>query len=204
MPAKKMKPPRAPLPAEEVRRLRPRGYVGIGHETIGSDVLALIRAVLMPEHVLGKEVVAKLRAVDADAWYPIATLLDPLDRLDKVLGESSLRKIGWTVFDLTHEKDMGRTVKSVRGIVYGIDGMYHAANRGDQIGGWRVISFEAGEATLEKNTPHNCIMEEGILEAGCRVAGVTPTIFQSECVRKGDAVCRFVIRSHVTDHRWNG
>lgn len=183
---------------------RPRGYVGTAHETIGSDIVALLKAVLMPEQMLGKEVVARLRCVEPTKWYPIATLLDPLDRLDTLLGESSLRKIGWTLFEQSHERAMRAAKVSVRAIVYGIDGMYHRANRGQDIGGWRVIQFEPGEAVLEKNTPHNCIMEEGILEAGCRVAGVVPTIFQSECIRNRGEVCRFVIRSHVIDQRWSG
>ncbi|MEO7111244.1 MAG: hypothetical protein ABI183_12470 [Polyangiaceae bacterium] len=183
---------------------RPRGYIGTAHQTIGSDITALLKAVLMPEQMLGKEVVSGLRQVEGHKWYPIAMLLDPLDRLDQLLGESSLRKIGWTLFEQSHEKAMRAAKVSVRAITYGIDGMYHRANRGQDIGGWRVVTFEPGEAVLEKNTPHNCIMEEGILEAGCRVAGVVPTIFQSECIRNGGVVCRFVIRSHVVDERWNG
>jgi hypothetical protein len=199
-----LKPRFAKAVVSGVEALRPRGYVGIDHETIGSDIVALLKAVLMPEPMLGKETVARLRSVQADKWYPIATLLDPLDRLDQLLGESSLRKIGWTMFAQSHEQTTRATKVSARAIVYGIDGMYHRANRGKDIGGWRVLKFDPGEAVLEKNTPHNCIMEEGILEAGCRVAGVVPTIFQSECIRNRGSICRFVIRSHVIDERWRG
>lgn len=188
---------------QSVRR-PPRGYIGIGHETIGSDILSLVRAVLMPEHVLGKEQVRMLRAVDPDQWYPIATLLEPLERLDAVLGESSLRKIGWTLFDLSHREAAANSLKSVRDVVYGIDGLYHHANRGEKIGGWEVLSFEPGEALLEKTTPHHCVMEEGILEAACKVVGVTPTIYQRACLRRGDDACRIVIQSHVRDARWTG
>ncbi|HEX7666878.1 MAG TPA: hypothetical protein VF407_20255 [Polyangiaceae bacterium] len=183
---------------------KPRGYVGIGHETIGSDILALSRAVLMPDQVLGKEMASSIRGVETEEWYPIRLLLEPLERLDAVLGESSLRKIGWKLFELSHREAMRAAAKSVKDIVYGIDGMYHRANRGKQIGGWKVLSFEPGEAVLEKTTPHHCIMEEGILEAGCKEFGVNPTIFQNECFRKGGEVCRITIRSHVTDARWTG
>lgn len=187
-----------------VKPKRPSGYVGIDHETIGSDIVALLTAVLMPEQLLGKDVVAGLRCVQVDQWYPIATLLDPLERLDRVLGQSSLRKVGWSLFAQSHEKAVRAEKASVRAIVYGIDTMYHRANRGKEIGGWRVLKFEPGEAVLEKNTPHNCVMEEGILEAGCRVAGLAPTIFQSECIRNHGSICRFVLRSHVVDERWSG
>lgn len=186
------------------KRAMPRGYVGLDHETIGSDIVSLVRAVLMPEAVLGKEAVRELRGVDPAEWYPIEMLLDPLERLDAMLGESSMRKIGWTLFELSHRDAMQGVVKSVRDVAYGIDAMYHRANRGERIGGWRVLKFEPGEAVLEKTTPHHCIMEEGILEAACKQIGLTPTIFQSACFRKGAEACKIVIRSHVRDARWGG
>jgi hypothetical protein len=49
---------------------RPRGYVGKGHETIGSDLLSVLGVVSMPAHVLGPELTGQLREVKADRWYP--------------------------------------------------------------------------------------------------------------------------------------
>jgi hypothetical protein len=43
--------------------------------------------------------------------------------------------------------------------------MYHHANRGTGIGGWKVLRFDAGYAELEKMTPHHCVMEQGILSS---------------------------------------
>jgi hypothetical protein len=182
----------------------PRAYQGIDHETLGSDVLSLLDSVLMPEQLLGAEVVSALRTLRHDGWYPIATLLEPLERLDKVLGPSSLRRVGWSIFKLSHEQELKRGTPSARDIVYGIDGMYHHANRGREIGGWQVVHFAPGEAHLEKTTPHHCVVEEGILEAAFRAIDVPAVIYQAACFRRGHEACRFVITSHVTGRKWTG
>ncbi len=158
----------------------------------------------MPELVLGKELFDKVQAVDGARWYPIAMLLEPLERLDGMLGPSSLRKVGLEIFKLSHEAAFRANASSGRDIVYGIDVMYHRANRGTEIGGWRVLSFEPGAATLEKTTPHHCVMEEGILEAGFRALGIPSVIYQTRCFRKGDEVCEYRITSHIADDRWMG
>jgi hypothetical protein len=182
----------------------PRGYRGINHETIGTDVLALVGSILMPEPILGKELTDRLRAVQPTRWYPIADLLEPLEELDRKLSPDSLRKVGRTLFSLSHEAQFRRSATSARDVVYGIQQLYRIANRGTDIGGWTVISFEPGRAILEKTTPHHCVMEEGILEAGLRVLNVPSVIHQTSCFRAGAEACRFSITSHVTDARWTG
>jgi hypothetical protein len=182
----------------------PRGYRGINHETIGTDILALLGSILMPEPILGPALTARLKAVKPTAWYPIADLLEPLEELDRKLNPDSLRKVGRTLFSLSHEEQFRKTATSARDVVHGIDRLYRAANRGTDIGGWSVVSFEPGKAILEKTTPHNCIMEEGILEAGLRVLNIPALIHQTSCFRAGAEACRFSITSHVTDARWSG
>ncbi len=182
----------------------PRGYRGIEHETVGSDVLALLDSVLMPEQLLGADVFRELRKLRHDGWYPISTLLEPLERLDRVLGPSSLRRVGWSIFKLSHEQGLLQGTPSARDVIYGIDGMYHRANRGTDIGGWEVLTWAPGEAHLEKTTPHHCVVEEGILEAALRALDVPAVIYQPKCFRRGDEACRFVITSHVTNRRWMG
>jgi len=181
---------------------KPRGYAGIDHETIGSDILSLLDAVLMPESILGRDLCEKLRATDPARWYPIERLLEPLERLDARLGPDSLRRVGWSLYKLSHEAAIRASATSARSIVYGIDGMYHRANRGKQIGGWSVLDFKPGQATLEKTTPHHCMMEEGILEAALKTVGVSATIHQPRCIRRGADACHLVLSSHVNDHRW--
>ena len=182
----------------------PKGYRGLGHKTLGSDVLALSETVRLPELLFDKESAEALRLVQPSAWYPIQMLLEPLERLDAVLGPSALRKIGVELFRLTHEAAFRSEASSARDIVYGIDGMYRRANRGIDIGGWEVLRFEPGAAALEKTTPHHCVMEEGILEAAFKALGLPAVIYQARCVRKGDQACEYHITSHVSDERWTG
>lgn len=195
--------PPSSVPASRVRRV-PLGYRGLGHETIGSDIQSLVDAVLMPEQIFGKELCDRPRSLKSTDWYPIGDLLDALEHVDRRLGADSMRKIGWSLFKLSHEAEVRAKCTSARDIVYGIDAMYHRANRGEAIGGWTVLDFSPGRALLEKTTPHHCVVEEGILEAGLRTVGVFATLHQETCFRRNDPTCRIVITSHVSDARWSG
>lgn len=183
---------------------RPQSYVGIGHETIGSDILAFLKAVHAPDLVLTPELNARLKQVKPDEWYPIQLLLDLLAQLQAKLGDMGLRSMGWSIFQGSHAQAVKANAKSARDIVYGIDEMYHRANRGSRIGGWKVLEFSPGLARLEKTTPHTCQVEEGILEEGLRAVGVSANVSQTRCFAKGDSACEFVITSKVTDARWTG
>ena len=149
---------------------KPSGYVGRRHETIGSDLLAVQRSLeslaekatqRLPAQIIGPEHLARLATVQPDHWYPVEWLLALMDRIEARIGRYALMQMGRVVFKLSHE---GKSpLASGRDVVFGVDAMYHAANRGEQIGGWRVVSFEPDRALLEKTTPHHCAMEEGIL-----------------------------------------
>ena len=89
-------------------------------------------------------------------------------------------------------------------VVFGIDGMYRHANRGEGIGGWKVTRFTPGVAVLEKTTPHFCALEEGILYEALHIVGAESLIVQSKCRSRGDALCEFELRSSVRDARWMG
>jgi hypothetical protein len=178
--------------------------VGRRHETIGSDILAVTRILRLPEQVLGAEEAEKLAKVDPTGWYPIEWLLDLMEALDQSVGQFGLMRMGRTLFELSHRERLIETARSARDVVYGIDGMYHHANRGIGIGGWRVIRFEPGHAELEKTTPHHCIMEQGILSGALTAVGCPSNVSQSQCFRQGADACVFVVSSALTDERWGG
>jgi hypothetical protein len=183
---------------------KPKGYLGQNHETIGSDILAVLHSLNLPHMVLGTKLTEQLEAIEPNAWYPISTLLDLMELLDKKMGANGLRKMGRILFQLSHEARVLEVAKSARDIIYGLDGMYHFANRGEQIGGWKVLDFRPGYALLEKTTPHHCAMEEGILGGALAAVGAPSTVTQPECFRKGAEACLFEIKSNLTDTHWTG
>jgi len=183
---------------------KPRGYVGLNHETIGSDILAVLKALHAPERALGSELLARLNTVKADQWYPISWLLEALEAMDQKLGTYALRNVGWKLFELSHAETVKKVASSARDILYGFDGFYRHANRGGNIGGWKVLSFAPGHAELDKTTPHHCMMEEGIIQEALRTMGVKSEVTQRECFRKGAESCVFLIDSPIRDARWSG
>ncbi len=179
-------------------------YANPTHETIGSDILAVLGVLRFPEQILGAEQVAELRRIQPDAWYPITTLLELLRALAKKGGHASLVQMGRQLFRDSHQARLTPRLSSAGDVVFGIDAMYHHANRGQDIGGWRVVRFSAGLAVLEKTTPHHCALEEGILHEALRIVGAESLIVQNHCRERGDALCEFELHSSVKDHRWVG
>jgi len=183
---------------------KPKGYLGVNHETIGSDILAVYQILKMPEQVLGQDEAQRLAAVNPEAWYPIEWLLELMDKLDRHVGHYGLMRMGRTLFKLSHQERVTQVAKCARDIIYGIDGMYHHANRGRQIGGWRVLKFDPGDAELEKTTPHHCVMEQGILAEALSAVGCPGIVSQRQCFRQGADCCIYTITSSFVDARWAG
>jgi hypothetical protein len=183
---------------------RPRGYIGRRHETLGSDILAVHRILKLPDQLLGAEESRRIAEIDPNAWYPIEWLLDLMERLDQAFGECALLRMGRTIFEISHKEQFVKIARCARDVVYGIDGMYHHANRGVAIGGWKVLRFEAAYAELEKNTPHHCVMEQGILAGALAVVGCPGSVGQTACFRKGAPTCIYAISSSFADARWSG
>lgn len=174
------------------------------HETIGSDILAVLHTLKYPDQVLGEAWVARLRTLEPTQWYPIETLLELLQALAKKAGHASVVQMGRQLFRDSHQKRLTPDLKSGGDVVFGIDAMYHHANRGKDLGGWKVMRFAPGVAVLRKTTPHHCALEEGILHEALHTVGTEALIVQSACMQRGDAHCEFEIRSSVRDERWLG
>lgn len=183
---------------------KPRSYIGLNHETLGSDILAVIKALHAPERALGPELTAKLKAVRPSGWYPISWLLEALEAMDQKLGTYALKNVGWKLFEMSHAENVKKVASSAHDILYGFDTIYHNANRGTSIGGWKVIAFSPGHAELDKTTPHHCVMEEGIMQEALRTIGVKAEVTQRQCFRQGAESCIFVVDSPITDARWMG
>lgn len=184
-------------------RRRPRGYVGQSHETIGSDILAVFGVVGMPKQTLGDEFVGRLQQVRADGWYPIELLIELMETLEQKLGPNALRQMGRKLFQASHQAHVQAHLKTAADVLYGFHGLYLNANRGKDIGGWRMLSFGKGVAKFEKTTPHHCVMEEGIVTEALNCLGIPASVTQEQCFRKGADCCVFVASSFIADEkRW--
>ena len=184
---------------------RPTGYLGRGHETIGSDILAVPHALRhllgtegaaprsLLESTLPRESLERLEHVEPNGWYPIEWLLELTEMLDQKLGRYGLRRVGRTLFKLSHEQRMAERMHYGVDVVRGIDTMYHHANRGEGIGGWSVLSIDDKKARLQKTTPHHCALEEGILSQALSAVSCRAVVAQAECFREGADACIFEI-----------
>jgi hypothetical protein len=171
---------------------------------LGSDILAISDVLASPKHILGEAWVDKLQRIEPDGWYPIGWLLEMTEIIAVKVGSSGLRQLGRKLFLQTHAERLKTSAKSARDVVYGIDAMYHHANRGDGIGGWTVLKFTPGVAELEKTTPHHCGMEEGILLEAFKLVDAPALVTQRQCCREGADSCIFVFSSAVNHLQWMG
>jgi hypothetical protein len=185
-------------------RKKPRNYVGQNHETIGSDILSVLAVIPLPGQILGPELMAAVKEVKPDGWYPISLLLDLLDRIDERVGRFGLLQMGRKLFQGSHAEQFKKVASTAADAVYGIDGMYHRANRGGGIGGWEVALFRPGRAELIKTTPHHCVMEEGILSEAMVTLGIPATVQQTVCLREGADHCRYAVASIISEEKWMG
>ncbi len=163
----------------------------------------MVKILKLPEQVLGKEEWERLQRVQADEWYPIEWLLGLMEILEAHVGPYGLMQMGRRLFELTHKERVKLIAKNAYDILYGIDNMYHHANKGRGIGGWRVTKFEPGLAELEKNTPHHCVMEQGILTEALLTVGCACNVSQIRCFRDGHDTCVYQVTSAFVDKRWS-
>lgn len=197
---------------------KPKGYEGLRHETVGSDILAVRDALAnlsgaskeedvrsTCRKVLGEASTSRIETIDPNRWYPIEWLLEMMDAIETKVGHNGLRRLGRLLFQRTHAAKFAEQARLARDVVYGIDAMYNAANRGMRIGGWKVRSFTSSLAELEKTTPHHCSMEEGIISEACSTLGVPVMVSQRECFRTGADCCVFVlVPTSMPEPKWGG
>ncbi len=183
---------------------KPDGYTSTDHEAIGSDILSVLNALMMPDAVLGKALHERVKAVKPASWYPIEFLVEVMDVVENKVGKAALASMGRRLFQLSHAERVKQSAKTAADIIFGLDEMYHHANRGQGIGGWRPVMFQPGRARVEKRTPHACVMEEGIVAEALKTIGVPALVSQSGCLRNGDPCCTYEISSTLTDARWKG
>ncbi len=182
----------------------PKAYSGKNHETIGSDILAVLQVVKVPEAILGDALARQLNAVAADKWYPIQLLLDVMDWVVTQVGRPGLVGMGRSLFRSTHQKAFLSTADCAGDFFFSLDKLYNPANRGQRIGGWKMLEFRPGMAVAENGTPHHCELEEGIVLEAMAGLKLPVTVLQTACVQRGADACIFKTTFVVQDKRWTG
>ncbi len=144
----------------------------------------------------------RMSGMAPDGWYPIAWLLQMMESIEAKIGRFGLIKVGRVLFQQSHEARLGDQLATGYDVIHGIDGMYRFSNRGDDIGGWRVVEFDSARAVLENNTLHPCVMEEGILAQALKAVGSPSTVMQSQCFRDGADCCVYAIEPSSSVGPW--
>src|SRR6188768_2072164 len=114
---------------------RPRGYYGEDHTTLGADILAAMKILKLPEHVLGDREWRRLQQVKPEQWYPVEQLLGLMEILEAHVGRYGLMQMGRKLFEGSHKQRVMLTARTAKDILYGMDTLYHQTNRGSGIGG---------------------------------------------------------------------
>lgn len=178
-------------------------YENASHETIGSDLLAVLNTMRYPEEVLGHYWIERLREIKATEWYPMATLVELEQQVLYRGGRASLIQLGRQLFRDSHHERVAPKLQCAGDVIHLLDRMYRHANRGQNIGGWEVLAFGPGHALLRKTTPHHCAVDEGFLQEALQVVNSVALIVQPSCMLTGGKTCDLEVRSPMKD-RWMG
>lgn len=174
------------------------------HLALGAHILAVVQTLRAPEALLGEEWLARQRHIHPRGWYPVSVLLELLNQLHRRVDREGLVALGRQLFRDAHQRRLTPYLRSAGDVVFSLNGMYHHAHRGKDIGGWEVLLFSPGRAVLRKTTPHPCALEEGVLCEALHCVGVEAEVRQAACVQHGARACDFEIRSPVRGERWSG
>lgn len=179
-------------------------YENLSHETIGQDLLAALHTTKYPLETLGPYWLERLRTIRPASWYPVDTLLELQGQLVRHGGNAALVQLGRQVFRDSHLERLMPTLRSAGDVLFALDAMYRFANRGKNIGGWEVLRFGPGHATLRKTTPQHCALDEGFLYEALRAVDAEALIVQQACRLRGALWCDLELCSPVRDARWMG
>lgn len=183
---------------------RPRGYYGEDHTTLGSDILAVLKILKLPEQVLGTREWERLKRVRADGWYPIEQLLGLMEILEAHVGSYGLMQMGRRLYEMSHKQRVMLTARTAKDVLYGLDDMYRHSNRGSGIGGLRVLRFEPGLCEIENSTAHHCVALQGLMTEALLSVGTACNVVQTQCFLQGADTCIYRVTSAFVDKRWAG
>lgn len=163
-------------------------------QIIGSIILAVKAGLVNPESFIKRVSEYDYTNINPEKWYPIEMFWNLTDYIEKNLSTSVLRNIGTQI--IPNMKNAGLLPNlTPKEYLASLNDTYISANRGTNIGSWKVIEIKDGHAIIENTTMQHCILEEGVVFGGIKAFGGSYCIVkQTTCVLKGDSKCTFDIK----------
>lgn len=148
---------------------------------------------LVASEELSPEILARLKGLDPDAWYPgqdIETLINQLEDRDAALPELMGRNTYFMFRTPLRQAGVGSAAQ----LFQGISSIWLMATRGGS-GEWRSRMLGEHHFEVEAEQPYNCLFEMGALRGFVEAFdGRDVRIEHRTCRRRGDPFCTFDIR----------
>ncbi|NHI94540.1 MAG: hypothetical protein EAX96_18765 [Candidatus Lokiarchaeota archaeon] len=162
-------------------------------ESRGTNIIAVKTKIVNPGMIFDKIKEYSYDNLDPGKWYPMKQFTLLTDYIEKYLSATVLKNIGSGI--VPEMKNAGILPNMApEDFLKSLQKIYLEANRGVNIGQWKVAKEEPNHIILENTTMHNCILEEGVILGGIKVFGARyMKVTQSKCVKKGDNMCLFDI-----------
>ncbi len=161
----------------------------------GLNFLGIINAMQNPSLTLGKNY-EKYKNYDPEGLYPASEFIQLTDEIEKKLGQLHLKRIGENIAEALKPTFDENNIKTAEDFIKSFVDLYNFSVIGDEKGTWTLVSLDPKRRTavLKKDTPFNCILEEGILKRGLKFFSRDLVVVkQTTCVRRGDDYCTFEV-----------
>ena len=162
-------------------------------ECLGINILSIQNKIYGAKHYFDKIPQYTYENIEPNKWYPMKQFTLLVDLYEEKMGPLIIKNIGTGIIPEMVEAGVLPKM-SPQEFLKSLSGSYHSANRGTNIGDWKVIKEGANHIIMENSTSHNCKLEEGVVLGGIEaLGGKNPRVLQRTCVKKGDPFCTFDI-----------
>ncbi len=161
----------------------------------GLNFLSILNAMQNPSLTLGDNY-TKYKTYDPESLYPAEEFISLTNEIEKRLGQLHLKKIGENIAEALKPTFDENNIHSAEDFLRSFVDLYNFSVIGEGKGTWELVSLDPTQrkAVLRKDTPFNCILEEGILRRGLKLFSKDLVVVkQTTCVRKGDDFCTFEV-----------
>ncbi len=168
----------------------------VDQQIIGATIVAVSKRIMNSKIIFDKIKEYKYDDVKPDKWYPMQQFTLLTDYVEKIMNASVLNYIGKQIVPEMKDAKV-ISFPSPKDFLKSMQKVYLAANKGANIGEWKVVKEETNKIVVKSSTMHNCYLEQGVLQGGVEAFGGKSVIIKhssTECRRKGGKSCDYEIR----------